>query len=236
MSLEMLLPDGAEELGTTLDESAVRRFRAYYDLLVRRNSEFNLTAITGEDAAARLHFLDCLGLLGAYDFTGKRVIDVGSGAGFPGLPLKIALPSVDITLVDSTEKKVNFLSEAAELMGLEARCVHGRAEELGQSPDFRESFDTAVSRAVARLNVLCELCLPLVKVGGAFVAMKSADSDGELREAHTAIVTLGGDKPEIFPYTIPGTDIVRRAVVIRKASNTPKKYPRRFGAIKKSPL
>ena len=235
MRLEDILESGAPELGVPLSENAEAGFRAYYELLMLRNKEFNLTAIKGEEEAARLHFLDCLGLLKVRDFKNRRVVDVGSGGGFPGWPIKIAEPSVNITLVDSTEKKVNFLREVSEKLDLPADCVHARAEELSTG-EKRESYDIAVSRAVARLNILSELCLPLVKVGGAFISMKAADSDAEIAEAARAARLLGGGEPEVREYGIPGTDIIRRAVIIEKLEPTPKKYPRRYGAIKKAPL
>lgn len=235
MRLEDILKSGAPELGVPLSEKAIGGLREYYELLIRRNAEFNLTAIKGEEEAARLHFLDCLGLLSVCDLKGKRVADVGAGGGFPGWPVKIGEPSVDITLIDSTEKKVNFLREVGEELGIPASCIHARAEELGQG-EARESFDAVISRAVARLNVLCELCLPLVKKGGFFAAMKAQDSDEEIEEAKKAIKLLGGAGPEVREYRIPGTEITRRVVVIRKISATPAKYPRRYGAIKKAPL
>lgn len=227
---------GTPELGTQLDGEKLAKFRTYYGLLEKRNAEFNLTAIKGEEDAARLHFLDSVGILGAWEFDGARVIDVGTGAGFPGLAIKIAAPNMSVTLVDSTEKKVQFLREVSETLGLRVNCLHARAEELGQDPKFREKYDIAVSRAVARLNILAELCLPLVKEGGAFIAMKSLDSDDEISEAETAIEELGGSILEIFEYTIPDTDVIRRAVVVIKEEKTPKRYPRRFAKIQKSPL
>lgn len=236
MSLETILSAGAPLLGVPLDSAQVERFRAYYELLRLRGGEFNLTAILGEEEAARLHFLDCLGILRAWDFAGKSVIDVGTGAGFPGYPMKLAEPTLALTLVDSTEKKVRFLREVSERIGVEAECIDARAEELGRGAEHRGRYDAAVSRAVARMSVLCELCLPLVKPGGVFVAMKGADSDGELDEAMRAMEELGGAKPEIFTYRIPDTDVIRRAVVVKKVRETPDKYPRRYARIQKSPL
>lgn len=235
MSLESVLTRGAESLGIALPQEAVGRFRTYYDLLDKRSKEFNLTAIKGEDEAATLHFLDSIGVLTVYDFTDKSIIDIGTGAGFPGLPLAIAEPTVSATLVDSTEKKVDFLREVSEAVGLDTNCIHGRAEELAAG-DLRQSCDVAVSRAVARLDMLCELCMPFVKVGGAFVALKSSDSDQEITEAAGAIATLGGAPAKIAEYKLPGTDITRRAVIIEKVSDTPAKYPRRYAKIQKSPL
>ena len=234
--LEELISSGAGTLGLTLPEGALARFRTYYELLTARNKEFNLTAIKGEEDAAKLHFLDCLGILKEFDFTGKRFIDVGTGGGFPGMVLAIAAPYTEAVLMDATEKKINFLWEVSDALELDVDCVHGRAEELGADGEWRESFDVAVSRAVARLNVLCELALPFVKVGGTFIAMKAADSDEEIDEAKSAIKALGGKITRVAEYTVPGTDIVRRAVIINKIAPTAAKYPRRYAKIQKSPL
>lgn len=223
-------------MGLTLPPGAFAAFETFGELLERRRNAVNLTAITGVENVARLHFLDCIALTKAYDFKDKGVIDVGSGAGFPGMPIKIAEPSVGLTLLDATGKRVAFLSELCLALGIAAECVQARAEEAARDAKMRERFDVAVSRAVARLNVLCELCLPYVRVGGAFIAMKSADSDDELAEAGGAMETLGAMQERIFTYTIPGADIVRRAVIIRKISPTPGEYPRRFARIQKSPL
>jgi 16S rRNA (guanine527-N7)-methyltransferase len=169
------------------------------------------------------------------DFGGKKVIDVGTGAGFPGLAMKIAQPEMELTLLDSLDKRINFLRDSCEKMGIEdVTCIHARAEEIPEG--YRESFDFAVSRAVARLNLLCELCLPYVKKGGAFIAMKGQEMDTEIKEAYTAIKTMGAVVEKKIDYPIPGTDIVHKAVVLRKVSDTPKKYPRRWAQIKKSPL
>jgi 16S rRNA (guanine527-N7)-methyltransferase len=194
----------------------------------------NLTAITDPQEVARLHFLDCMALLNVADFQNKSVIDVGCGAGFPGVPLKIAEPSIDLTLLDSLKKRVDWLSEVLPQLGLEAECVSARAEEYALQ--HRERYDLAVSRAVARLSMLSELCLPLVSVGGAFVAMKSVDSDEEISQAARGIGLLGGKVEKILDYPVPGTDAVHRAVVIRKVKKTPAQYPRRFAKIKQSPL
>lgn len=201
---------------------------------MKKNQVMNLTAITEPEQVARLHFLDCIALLGAANFYGKTVIDVGCGAGFPGVPLKIAEPSIDLTLLDSLKKRMDWLESTLPELGIEAQCVAARAEEYALA--HREQYDIAVSRAVARLTMLAELCLPLVRVGGHFVAMKSADSDEELSQAARAIATLGGKVTRIWDYPVPGTDAVHRAVVITKVKATPKPYPRRFAKIKQQPL
>ncbi len=234
--LEEIITKGAGEMGLVLPGPAPGAFRRYYELLTARNREFNITAIEGEDAAAKLHFLDCAALTALWDFKGKSVIDVGSGGGFPGIPILICEPTVNLTMLDSTEKKVGFTREVCRELGFEAESLCGRAEELALEPEHRERYDAAVSRAVAKLNVLSELCLPFVRVGGVFIAMKSAASGEEVREAEGAIAALGGELAETREYAIPGTDIVRRAVIIRKTAPTGKKYPRRYGKIVKKPL
>ena len=231
-----ILEHGAKQLGITLPRNAITSFELYYDLLAGRGQTFNLTAISGLEDVARLHFLDSIALLKAADFKDSRVIDIGSGAGFPGVPLKITEPSVDLTLLDSTGKRITFVSEVCHALNLEARCFLKRAEEAAFDPGLRESYDIAVSRAVARLNVLCEMCLPFVRVGGLLLAMKSADSAEEIHEAQSAVETLGAVHLESFDYLIPGTDIRHRAVIIRKVSQTPVKYPRRFARMQKAPL
>ena len=233
--LEQILRQGLEEQGNAPDSETLRRFRIYYDNLEETNRVMNLTAITGEGDAARLHFLDCAALLGAGDLSGKTLIDVGTGAGFPGLVLKILCPELKLTLLDSLDKRLAFLRDTCEKLGFDdVSFVHARAEEI---PDgFRESFDYASARAVARLNVLCELCLPYVKPGGVFFAMKGPELDAELKEAYVALKTLGGSLEKKLDYTVPGTDLRHCAAVIRKASPTPKRYPRRWAQIKGKPL
>lgn len=233
--MEQILQSGFAALGLPLSEAALRRFLQYYEYLDAQSRVMNLTAIHGEAETARLHFLDCAAVLTTGDLpAGASVIDVGSGAGFPGLPMKIAREDLRLTLLDSLQKRVQFLSEACERLGLaDVQCLHARAEE---APALRESFDAAVSRAVARLSVLAELCLPFVKVGGVFLAMKGPGAAEELREAARAIETLGGGAAEILPYTIPGTDQAHSIVRIRKSAPTPEKYPRRWAKIQKNPL
>lgn len=235
MTLEQRLSSGFEAMGLSSDDEMLRRYRVYYEYLEEINQVMNLTAISGEKDVAELHFLDCAALLTMQSFTGKKVIDVGTGAGFPGLALKIACPELELTLLDSLDKRVNFLKNTCERLGFDGvRCIHARAEEIPAG--LRQGFDFAVSRAVARLNLLCELCLPYVKKGGMFIAMKGPELDAELEEAKRAIRTLGGVVEKKLDYTIPGTDVTHCAVLIRKCSDTPAKYPRRWAQIKKSPL
>jgi len=227
---------GAEYFGITLPPEAYRAFETYYDLLEKRGRNVNLTSIRGVSDVARLHFLDSIALLKAAQFTGARVIDIGSGAGFPGVPLKIAEPSIDLTLLDATGKRVTFLSELCGALFPDVACIHARAELAAHLPGLRESFDIVVSRAVARLNVLCELCLPFVRVGGIFIAMKDVGSADELSQAHTAIDTLGAELADCIDYVIPGTYTYHRAAIVLKSTGTPDKYPRRFARIQKAPL
>lgn len=232
--MKQTLLSGAKELNLPLSAQQADTFCRFGEALIEKNKVMNLTAITEPQEVARLHFLDCMALLNLADFRGKNLVDVGCGAGFPGVPLKIAEPEIRLTLLDSLRKRIDWLSEVLPELGVEAECVAARAEEFAL--EHRESYDFATSRAVARLNMLSELCLPLVKVGGAFVAMKAVDSDEELSQAARGIGMLGGKIEKIFDYTVPGTDTVHRAVVIRKVKKTPGQYPRRFAKIKQSPL
>ena len=200
--------------------------------LIEKNKVMNLTAITEPQAVAQLHFLDCMALLGAADFKDKRVIDVGCGAGFPGVPLKIAEPSIQLTLLDALAKRMNWLAELLPELGVEAESVTARAEEHVAS--CREQYDIATSRAVARPNILAELCLPYVRVGGKFLSMKGALAQEEVDEARHGIEALGGRVAGIYEY--PVADTVHRAVIVEKVRPTPKQYPRAFAKIKKAPL
>lgn len=232
--MKQALASGLPQLERKLTDAQLDTFCAFGSALVEKNQVMNLTAITEPEQVARLHFLDCIALLGAANFYGKTVIDVGCGAGFPGVPLKIAESSIDLTLLDSLKKRMDWLESTLPELGIEAQCVAARAEEYALA--HREQYDIAVSRAVARLTMLAELCLPLVRVSGHFVAMKSADSDEELSQAARAIATLGGKVTRIWDYPVPGTNAVHRAVVITKVKATPKPYPRRFAKIKQQPL
>lgn len=209
----------------------------YEELLLEKNQVMNLTAITDPTKAAQLHMLDCAALLRYADFKNKRVIDVGTGAGFPGMVLKLTEPSIKITLLDSLGKRITWLKEVSESMNLnETELIHGRAEEYGIKPEYREKYDIAVSRAVAELRVLCELCLPFVKTGGLFIAMKSTDCDEELSNAKSAIKKLGGSLQPLIDYRIPGTDVIHRLIIIKKTGPTPRNCPRRYAKILKTPL
>ncbi len=225
------LTQGLPALG--VDLQYIEPLEQFSALLVEKNKVMNLTGITEPREVATLHLLDSLSLLPIAPLSGKTIVDVGTGAGFPGVPLKIVLPESHITLLDSLNKRIDFLRESCDALGLsDVDCIHARAEEFGH----REAFDYAVSRAVASLPILCELCLPLVKVGGAFLAMKSSHTEEEIQSAKPAIAMLGGRIREVVDYTIPTTDIVHRVVYIEKVAPTAKKYPRRFAQMKKQPL
>ena len=233
MTPESLLREGLSGWGLAAD--AAPRLLEFSDRLLEKNRVMNLTAITDPVDVVTLHLLDCAVLLRMEDFRGKRVVDVGTGAGFPGMPLRLLEPDFDLTLLDSLGKRVAFLQEVCNAMALQrVTCVHARAEEVAAQE--RERFDLAVSRAVAPLNVLCELSLPLVRVGGSFLAMKSVDCGEELQSAKSAISQLGGQLERCEDYTIPGTDVTHRVVRIRKVRPTPKTFPRAFAKIKKNPL
>ncbi len=231
--MEALLRKGLAELG--LDDGGTPSLLRYGELLLEKNKVMNLTAITEPADVASLHFLDSAALLALADLKSKTVVDVGTGAGFPGMPLKILEPSIHMTLLDSLGKRITFLQEVCDDLGLtDVQCVHARAEEF--AAEYRQSFNFAVSRAVANLSVLCELCLPLVKPGGYFLSMKSVESGQELEAAKKAIQILGGRVERTADYQIPGTDVTHRVIFIKKIAETPKKYPRPFAKIKKNPL
>lgn len=207
----------------------------YGDLLIETNKVMNLTAITDPEDVATLHFLDSAALLTLESFSGKSVVDVGTGAGFPGLPLRVLEPSIRLTLLDSLNKRIQFLETVCRELDLpDVACVHARAEEF--AGEHRQAYDMATSRAVAALPLLSELALPLVKVGGCFLAMKSVDSDAEIDSARGAIGQLGGKIEAIRDYTIPGTDVTHRVVIIRKVKDTPPQFPRSWARMKKAPL
>ena len=234
-TLEACLRDGARELGIPLPEQAAADFCRYYDFLLEKNRVMDLTAVSGEEDTARRHFLDSLSLLRCGEgLSGARIIDVGSGAGFPGLPLLLAQPDVQLTLLDSLGKRVDFLRELTALLGRDVQCIHARAEEQAKLEGWRESFDYAVSRAVARLSPLCELCLPFVRPGGALLAMKARDCAEEVAEAAHAIEVLGARLERSVEISVAG--VPRSILVIRKTAPTPAEYPRRFAKIQKKPL
>lgn len=237
--MEALIAQGLEELGLTaqVPDQAPEQLAEYGRLLLEKNQVMNLTAIREEDGVARLHMLDCAALLRYADFQGKTLIDVGTGAGFPGLALKILVPSLKVTLLDSLGKRVDWLNEVAARLGLSGvEAIHARAEEQAQVKGFRDSFDFVTARAVADLRLLSELCLPYAKVGGVFLSMKSVESGSELESAAHAIKFMGGRVRETVDYTIPGTDVTHRVILVDKVAPTLKGYPRRWAKMQKEPL
>jgi len=226
-------------LGINLSDNQLCLFDRYFDLLISENKKFNLTSITDRDEVYKKHFIDSLSIC-KYDFNfsqNLKVIDVGSGAGFPGIPLKIVFPELDITLVDSLNKRVGFLEDVISSLNLQKiNAIHGRAEELAHMPTFREQFDICVSRAVANLNTLSEYCLPFVKVGGLFISYKSENIESELDGVDNCLSLLGGELDKQVFLTLPYSDISRILIGINKINNTPIKYPRRAGLPGKRPL
>lgn len=230
-----LLKNGFSAMKLSVSDAQIAQLEDFTARMLETNKVMNLTRITDPKEIAEKHLLDCASLLQAADFSKKSVVDVGCGAGFPGMPLHILCPSCELTLLDSLGKRIRFLQGCIDAMNLsDIEAVHARAEEFAAK--HREQYDFAVSRAVAQLNVLAELSLPLVKQGGAFIAMKSKDTDEELERAKKAIRLLGGEIEKIIDYTIPNTEITHRLVVIRKKNHTPKQYPRPFRKISASPL
>ncbi len=230
-----LLKNGFSAMKLSVSDAQIAQLEDFTARMLETNKVMNLTRITDPKEIAEKHLLDCASLLQAADFSKKSVVDVGCGAGFPGMPLHILCPSCKLTLLDSLGKRIRFLQGCIDAMNLsDIEAVHARAEEFAAK--HREQYDFAVSRAVAQLNVLAELSLPLVKQDGAFIAMKSKDTDEELERAKKAIRLLGGEIEKIIDYTIPHTEITHRLVVIRKKNHTPKQYPRPFRKISASPL
>lgn len=228
---------GFAALGLTPPPDAAEKLELYARMLLEQNRVMNLTAITEPDQVAALHFLDSAALLSGRSLSGRTLIDVGTGAGFPGVVLKVLEPSLSLTLLDGLEKRLDWLGRVCDALGLtHVVRVHARAEEQALAPGFRDSFDFATARAVADLRVLCELCLPYVKVGGRFLAMKAAPCDQEAAAAAPAAERLGGRMLPPEAYVIPGTDIRRRVVVVEKTAPTPQGYPRRWAKIRKAPL
>ena len=231
-----LLISNAKELGIELTEQAAERFDLLAELLVEQNKVMNLTAITDPDEIVIKHFIDSISLLSAVNpEKGAKILDLGTGAGFPGIPLLITRPDIDLTMVDSTAKKLAYVAATVEKLGLEAETLHARAEEAGKNPEYREQYNIVCSRAVAALNVLCEYCLPFVKVGGMFVAMKSAKAEEEIALAKNALKTLGGEiiDKKTFKLADGGE---RNLIIIKKISQTPPKYPRVSAQIAKKAL
>ena len=239
-----------DALHITLSETQIQQFVVYYEMMTARNESVNLTAITDFAEVCKKHFIDSLSLVKAVDLSGRQqeagsssdrqeltLIDIGTGAGFPGIPLKIAFPDLQVTLLDSLQKRVDFLHEAIAALKLEnIEAIHGRAEDYAKPGQLRERYDLCVSRAVANLAVLSEYCLPYVKVGGSFVAYKSEKAAEEAEEAANAIRILGGGPAELISFTLPASDIGRSLVKIEKVCATPAKYPRKAGTAGRKPI
>lgn len=231
-----------KELNIELSDIQLEQFNKYYEQLVEKNKVMNLTAITEYEDVLLKHYIDCLAVNVVPHFReiikhGLKVIDVGTGAGFPGIPLKIAFPEINISLLDSLNKRINFLNEVVDNLKLtDVNTFHGRAEDFANNAGHREKYDLCVSRAVANLTTLSEYCLPFINVGGMFIALKSGDIETELSESKNAIKVLGGKVVDVIHYTLPDSDIERSFVVIKKVSKTPKKYPRKAGLPSKEPL
>ncbi|MBQ5419849.1 MAG: 16S rRNA (guanine(527)-N(7))-methyltransferase RsmG [Selenomonas sp.] len=232
------LQKAAAEYGINLTETQIAQYNRYFELLIEWNEKINLTAITAPKDVAIKHIIDSITAYDAALFqAGTTVIDVGTGAGFPGLPLKIFCPEIKLTLMDSLNKRIKFLQTVVEELGLtDVECVHARAEEGARNKKYRESFDIAVSRAVARLPILCEYCLPFVKKGGHFIALKGMQYNDEAEEAVKAIKVMGGSRTEIRPVKLPEIDDKRAVIIINKTMPTPKTYPRKAGTPTKNPI
>ena len=226
------------EINISLSEKQVEQFIIYYEMLVEKNKVMNLTAITEYEEVVAKHFLDSLASVKVCDFSKiKTVIDIGTGAGFPGIPLKIAFPQLNIVLLDSLNKRINFLNEVIRELGLQdIRCIHGRAEDFAKQKEYRENFDLCVSRAVANMSTLSEYCMPYVKVNGYFVPYKSGKIDEELEQAKKAVAVLGGKIEHVEKFQLLDTDMERSFVVVKKQKATPKKYPRKAGMPSREPI
>lgn len=232
------LREKAEELGITLSDTQLFQFKIYYELLLEKNKVMNLTAITEKDDVILKHFVDSLALVKAdCGFSRQKILDVGTGAGFPGIPLKIAFPHLQVVLLDSLNKRVKFLDEVIGALGLEQiKAIHGRAEDFARQKDYREQFDLVVSRAVANLSTLSEYCLPYVKISGMFLPYKSGKIKEELNQGKHAVKILGGSIQEVVSFVLPGTDMERTILKIEKQKTTPKRYPRKAGLPSKEPI
>lgn len=234
------LSDELKQFSIQLEETQIIQFYMYYKLLVEKNKVMNLTAITEMKEVISKHFVDSLSLVKAVEDIGEKeykIIDVGTGAGFPGIPLKIVFPELNVTLMDSLNKRIKFLIETAEALDLKGiRAIHGRAEDLGRDPEYREAFDLCVSRAVANLSTLSEYCMPFVKIGGYFIPYKSGKIEQELLEAKHAIFLLSGKTEKVFTFQLPGAEADRSLVKIGKLEAIAKRYPRKAGLPSKEPL
>lgn len=233
-----ILEDGCQAFGVTLTEKQIEQFEKYYELLVEWNKVMNLTGITEFDEVMQKHFVDSAAAAKYVEMEKvNSLIDVGTGAGFPGIPLKILYPHLQVTLLDSLNKRIKFLEEVVDNLGLTGiETVHGRAEDAAKKAEYREQFDLSVSRAVANLASLTEYCLPFVKVGGKFVSYKSVSVDEEITQSKKAVYVLGGEIEKVEKFNLPESDMERALVIVEKKRSTPKKYPRKAGMPTKEPL
>lgn len=229
--------EGLNTLNISLTDFQIEQFMDYYELLIERNKVMNLTAITEFKDVIQKHFLDSLSMVKVFNPRSERILDLGTGAGFPGIPLKIAYPELTVVLMDSLNKRIHFLEEVINTLKLEnITAIHGRAEDYGRTAPYRESFDLCVSRAVAKLPTLSEYCLPFVKSGGYFIPYKSGQVEEEMISSGEAVKILGAVIEKAEKFTLPGTDIDRTLILIHKLKVTPKKYPRPAGKPSKEPL
>lgn len=236
-----IFEDGLNELGISINDRQREQFIRFYEMLVEKNKVMNLTAITEFEEVIVKHFLDSLAIAKVVSkemlASDAKIIDIGTGAGFPGIPLKIVFPDIKITLLDSLNKRINFLREVCQELKLEnVELIHGRSEDFGRNPRYRERYDLCVSRAVANLATLSELCIPFVEVGGSFVSYKAGDCGEEVRESVGAVDKMGGRIEARKEYTVPTSDLNRVLLVIKKEKATPKTYPRKAGTPSKEPL
>lgn len=236
--MNQLLEIKLKELNIQINEIQKNQFDTFYSMLVEWNKVMNLTGITEYEEVIEKHFVDSLSIVNIFDLSEiNTVIDVGTGAGFPGIPLKIAFPHLKITLLDSLNKRIHFLDSVIDELKLDGiYTIHGRAEDFAKKDDYRERYDLCVSRAVANLSTLSEYCLPYIRVGGMFISYKSGDVDDEVLESKKAISILGGKLDNVVKFQLPGTDINRSFIKIEKIKNTGKKYPRKAGLPSKEPL
>lgn len=233
-----ILEDGCQAFGVTLTDKQIEQFEKYYELLVEWNKVMNLTGITEFDEVMQKHFVDSVAAAKYAEMEKvNSLIDVGTGAGFPGIPLKIVYPHIQVTLLDSLNKRIKFLEEVVDNLGLTGiETVHGRAEDAAKKAEYREQFDLSVSRAVANLASLTEYCLPFVKVGGKFVSYKSVSVDEEITQSKKVVYVLGGEIEKVEKFNLPESDMERALVIVEKKRSTPKKYPRKAGMPTKEPL
>ncbi len=232
------LQEQLDMVGIRIDERQLQQFHIFYEMLIEKNKVMNLTGITDKGEVICKHFVDSVILMKEHCFENiSSCMDVGTGAGFPGIPLAIMNPGIRFVLLDSLNKRIQFILEVRDVLGLtNLEAYHGRAEDFGRMPEYREQFDICVSRAVANLSSLCEFCIPFVKPSGYFVSYKSQGVEEEMNTAKNAVCLLGGKYEDVISFSLPGTDISRSFVVVQKIKSTPEKYPRGGGKVLKKPL